>query len=182
MMYSMLLFFNFFFFGPPPAPQEGMHQSIYDYKVTALDGSTIDFADYKGKKILIVNTASKCGYTPQYEGLQALFEKYQDRLVIVGFPSNNFGFQEPGTNEDIATFCKANYGVTFPMAEKISVKGGKMAPIYHWLTKKEYNGYDSSSVKWNFQKYLINEQGNLIGIYSSKVKPDSEELVSAILQ
>lgn len=183
MMYSMLLFFNFFFFGPPPVPQEGMHESIYDYKVKALNGSsTIDFADYRGKKILIVNTASKCGYTPQYEGLQALYEKYRDRLVIVGFPSNNFGFQEPGSNEEIATFCKANYGVTFPMAEKISVKGKKMAPIYHWLTKKEYNGYDSSSVKWNFQKYLINEEGKLIGIYSSKVKPDSEELVSAILE
>ncbi|MCB9065631.1 MAG: glutathione peroxidase [Chitinophagales bacterium] len=176
----MLLFFNFLLFGPPPAPKDKMHKSIYEFKVEALDGSTIDFADFKGKKILIVNTASKCGYTPQYEGLEALYEQHKDNLVIVGFPSNNFGFQEPGSNEDIAEFCKKNYGVTFPMAAKINVKGKKMAPIYHWLTKKEYNKYEDSSVKWNFQKYLIDENGNLIGVFGSKVKPDSEELLSAI--
>lgn len=180
MNYIMLLFFNFFFFGPPPAPKDKMHKSIYDYKVEALDGGTIDFSDFKGKKILIVNTASKCGYTSQYEGLEALYKKYKGKLVIVGFPSNNFGYQEPGTNEDIASFCKKNYGVTFPMAAKIAVKGKEMAPIYHWLTKKEYNGYEDSNVKWNFQKYLVDENGKLVGIYSSKVKPDDAELISAI--
>lgn len=180
MGYTMLLLFNFFFFGPPPAPKDKMHKSIYDYKVEALDGGTIDFSDFKGKKILIVNTASECGYTPQYEGLEALHKKYKGKLVIVGFPSNNFGYQEPGTNEDIASFCKKNYGVTFPMAAKIAVKGKEMSPIYHWLTKKEYNGYEDSNVKWNFQKYLIDENGKLIGVYSSKVKPDSDELISAI--
>lgn len=178
----MFFLFNWFSFGVPPAPEEQMHKSIYEYKVEALDGSTIDFSDFKGKKILIVNTASKCGYTPQYEGLETLYKKYKGKLVIVGFPSNNFGFQEPGSNEDIAAFCQKNYGVTFPMAAKISVKGKEMAPIYHWLTKKEYNNYDNNSVKWNFQKYLIDEEGKLVGIYSSKVKPDDAELIRAIEQ
>ncbi len=176
----MLFLFNWFSFGVPPAPEGQMHNSIYEYKVEALDGSTIDFSDFKGKKILIVNTASKCGYTYQYEGLEALYKKYKGKLVIVGFPSNNFGFQEPGSNEDIAAFCQKNYGVTFPMAAKIDVKGKDMAPIYHWLTKKEYNNYDNSSVKWNFQKYLVDEEGKLVGIYSSKVKPDDTELIQAI--
>lgn len=180
MSYSMLLLFSFLFFGAPEAPKEKVQKSIYDFKVEALDGSTIDFSDFKGKKILIVNTASKCGYTPQYEGLQALYEEYKDKLVIVGFPANNFAFQEPGDNDKIAAFCKKNYGVTFPMAAKISVKGKKMAPIYQWLTKKKHNGYEDSNVKWNFQKYLIDENGNLVGIFSSKVKPQSEEIVSAI--
>lgn len=180
MVYSTLLIFNFLFFWLPSAPKEEVPKSIYDFKVEGLDGKTINFADFKGKKILIVNTASKCGYTKQYEGLEALYKKYKGKLVIVGFPANNFGFQEPGSNDDIAAFCKKNYGVTFPMAAKIDVKGKDMATIYHWLTKKEYNGYDSSSVKWNFQKYLLNEQGKLVGIYSSSVKPESEELISAI--
>lgn len=180
--YILIMLFNFLFFSAPAAPKDKMHKSIYDYKVEALDGSTIDFSKFKGKKILIVNTASKCGFTPQYEGLEELYEKHKDKLVIVGFPANNFAFQEPGSNDEIATFCKKNYGVTFPMAAKISVKGKKMAPIYHWLTKKEYNGYEDSNVKWNFQKYLIDEQGNLIGVYSSKVKPDDEELMNAIMK
>lgn len=180
MIYSMIMIFNFLFFWLPKPPKGEVYKTIYEFKVQALDGGTIDFATFKGKKILIVNTASKCGYTPQYEGLEALYKKYGDKLVIIGFPSNNFGFQEPGSNENIAEFCQKNYGVTFPMAAKIDVKGGDMAPIYHWLTKKEYNGYDNSSVKWNFQKYLINEQGKLVGVFGSKVKPESEELVSAI--
>lgn len=182
MIVTMMFLFNLFSFGVPPAPEDQMHKSIYDYKVQALDGGTIDFADFRGKKILIVNTASECGYTPQYEGLEAMYKKYKGKLVIVGFPSNNFGYQEPGSNEDIAEFCKKNYGVTFPMAAKIAVKGKDMAPIYHWLTKKEYNGYDDSSVKWNFQKYLIDEQGNLVKIFSPKVKPDDPELIKAIEQ
>lgn len=182
MTYSMILIFNFLFFWLPKPPKGEVYKTIYEFKVESLDGGTIDFSTFKGKKILIVNTASKCGYTPQYEGLEALYKKYKGKLVIVGFPANNFAFQEPGSNDDIAEFCKKNYGVTFPMAAKIDVKGGDMAPIYHWLTKKEYNGYDNSSVKWNFQKYLINEQGKLVGVYGSKVAPDSQELISAIEQ
>lgn len=178
----MLLLFNLFFFGVPEAPKDDMHKSIYDYKVERLDGGTIDFSAFKGKKILIVNTASKCGYTPQYEGLEALYQEYKDQLVIVGFPSNNFGFQEPGSNEEIAGFCQKNYGVSFPMAAKIAVKGKKMAPIYHWLTKEEYNGHSNNSVKWNFQKYLIDENGHLVQVFSSKVKPQSEEIVNAVKQ
>ena len=175
MAFSMFLLFSFFF-----APPQNIPKSIYDFKVTALDGSTIDFSQFKGKRILIVNTASKCGFTPQYEALEKLSEKYKNKLVIVGFPSNNFLFQEPGSNEKIATFCKENYGVTFPMAAKISVKGRSMAPIYHWLTEKQYNKYRDSKVKWNFQKYLINENGELIKIFSPNTTPDSPEVITAI--
>ncbi len=153
---------------------------IYDFKVPALDGGTINFADYKGKKILIVNTASKCGFTPQYAELEELSKKYQDKLVIVGFPANNFMSQEPGSNKDISEFCQKNYGVTFPMAAKISVKGKDMAPIYKWLTQKEQNGAMESSVKWNFQKYLIDEEGKLVHVFNPNVKPMSDEVVKAI--
>jgi glutathione peroxidase len=173
----MLLFFPFFF---APKPQEPVPKSIYDFKVTALDSSIIDFAQFKGKKILIVNTASKCKYTPQYEALEKLYEHYKGKLVIVGFPSNNFFFEERGSNEQIAGFCKKNYGVTFPMAAKISVKGRKMAPIYHWLTEKLYNGYKDSKVTWNFQKYLIDEQGKLVHIFSPNTPPDNPEVITAI--
>lgn len=178
-MFSKLLLAFSLLFAIPTFAQD-VPKSIYDFKVTALDGGTIDFSDFKGKKILIVNTASKCGFTPQYEGLENLYKQHKDKLVIVGFPANDFGKQEPGTNDEIATFCKKNYGVTFPMAAKISVKGNDMAPIYHWLTKKEYNNYKNSSVKWNFQKYLIDEQGNLIEVFGSMVKPESDKLTEAI--
>ena len=176
MCLSMLLFFSFLF---APKPEQ-VPSTIYDFKVTALDGGSIDFSQFKGKKILIVNTASKCGFTPQYEALEALSKKYKDRLVIVGFPANNFLFQEPGSNEKIATFCKENYGVTFPMAAKISVKGSKMAPIYQWLTEKKYNGFEDSRVKWNFQKYLIDESGHLVALFSPTTPPDSPEIIAAI--
>lgn len=178
-MSSLLLFFNLFFW-LAPVPKEDVPASIYDFKVEALDGSTIDFSDFKGKKILIVNTASKCGLTPQYEGLEKLYKKYEGKLVIVGFPANNFMSQEPGTDEEIATFCQKNYGVTFPMASKIDVKGKDMALIYHWLTKKEFNGVENTSVSWNFQKYLIDEKGNYVKMFSPKVKPESEEVIAAI--
>ena len=171
----MFLLFSFFF-----APPQDIPASIYDFKVPALDGSTIDFSKFKGKKILIVNTASKCGFTPQYEALEKLSEKYKDKLVIIGFPANNFLFQEPGSNDKIANFCKENYGVTFLMAAKISVKGRSMAPIYHWLTEKQYNGYEDSKVKWNFQKYLIDGNGKLVAIFYSKTTPDSPEVIAAI--
>lgn len=153
-------------------------ENIFNFKVRALDGSTINFSDFKGKKILIVNTASECGYTPQYEGLEKLYEKHKDKLVVVGFPSNNFGQQEPGSNEEIGAFCKKNYGVTFPMAEKTEVKGDNMHPLYKWLTDKNQNGVLDAEVKWNFNKFLINEEGNLVAYFPSSVVPESEEILS----
>jgi glutathione peroxidase len=164
----------------PNAATASIYASIYDFKVEALDGGTIDFSAYKGKKILIVNTASACGYTPQYEGLQALYAKYSDKLVIVGFPANNFGAQEPGTNGEIKEFCKKNYGVTFPMAAKVSVKGDDTAPIFQWLTQKSLNGVMDAEIRWNFTKFLIDENGNLITKFDSKVAPMSEELTSKL--
>lgn len=155
-------------------------KSIYDFKVAALDSGTIDFASFKGKKILIVNTASECGFTKQYEGLQALHEKYKDKLVIVGFPANNFGGQEPGTNEEIDAFCKKNYGVSFPMAAKISVKGNDAAPIYQWLCNKKENGVLDAEVGWNFNKFLLDENGKLLAHFESKVAPMSEEITGKL--
>lgn len=169
--------FSFLF---APKALDAQIKSIYDFKVDALEGGSIDLAAYKGKKILIVNTASKCGYTPQYEGLEKLYEKYKSNLVVIGFPANNFMFQEPGDNAEIKTFCQKNYGVTFPMAAKISVKGKKMHPIYVWLTQKKYNQFSDNSVKWNFQKYLIDEKGNLVGVFAPGVDPMSEEIIKAI--
>jgi glutathione peroxidase len=154
--------------------------SIYSFKVEALDGGTIDLAKFKGKKILIVNTASKCGLTPQYEELQKLHNQYKDKLVIIGFPANNFLFQEPGANKEIATFCQKNYGVTFLMAAKISVKGSKMHPLYQWLTNKKFNKVSDNSVSWNFQKYLIDESGNFKQMFKPQVSPMSDEVVNAI--
>lgn len=178
----MLFMFSFlsFLFSPNPKPTTDLPKTIYEFKVEGLTGGTIDFAQFKGKKILIVNTASKCGYTPQYEQLEAVYEKYKDKLVIVGFPANDFLRQEPGDNEEISVFCRENYGVKFPMAAKISVKGKEMAPIYQWLTSKAYNGFEDSKVKWNFQKYLIDEQGKLIAIFAPSIKPDDEEILKAI--
>lgn len=153
---------------------------IYAFKVEALDGGSIDFAAYKGKKILIVNTASECGYTPQYKELQALYEKFKDKLVIVGFPANNFGGQEPGSNTEIKTFCEKNYGVSFPMAAKISVKGDDMAPLYKWLTSKVENGVLDAEIRWNFNKFLIDENGKMVAYFPSKVSPMSEEIINKL--
>jgi glutathione peroxidase len=164
----------------PVQPAPVTAKSIYDFKVESLDGGTIDFASFKGKKILIVNTASACGFTPQYEGLEALYKKYQDKLVIVGFPANNFGGQEPGTNGQIKEFCKKNYGVTFPMAAKISVKGDDIAPIYKWLCSKNENGVLDATITWNFNKFLLDENGKLITKFDSKVTPMSDELTSKL--
>jgi glutathione peroxidase len=151
--------------------------SIYQFKVPSLDGGTIDFSQFKGKKILIVNTASKCGFTPQYAQLEELYKKYADQLVIVGFPANNFANQEPGSNKDIEEFCTKNYGVTFPMAEKVSVKGDDIAPIYKWLTQKSENGVMDADIKWNFTKFLLDENGVLVAKFDSKVTPLSDEIV-----
>lgn len=156
-------------------------QTIYDYKVTDLYGELFDFASLKGKKIMVVNTASKCGLTPQYKDLEAIYKEYKDNgFVIVGFPANNFAEQEPGTNEEIAAFCEKNYGVTFPMMEKISVKGDDMAPIYQFLTQKSKNGLQDSEVEWNFQKYLINEKGELVKVISPRTLPTDPEIVNWI--
>ncbi|REC49997.1 glutathione peroxidase [Chryseobacterium pennipullorum] len=156
--------------------KELMGKTIYDFKVEGLDGKEINFADFKGKKILIVNTASECGFTPQYADLEKVYEEYKDKLVIVGFPANNFGGQEPGTNAEIGTFCQKNYGVTFPMAAKVSVKGDDTAPIFKYLTEKELNGVKNSTILWNFTKFLIDENGKLIDSYVSTTKPTSESI------
>ena len=176
MLLNSLLLLAFLF----KTTQADVPVSIYDYKVTALDGTLINMADFKGKKILIVNTASKCKFTAQYEALEKLYLSHKDKLVIVGFPSNNFFFQEPTGNAQIAEFCTKNYGVTFPMAAKISVKGKNKAPIYTWLTEKRYNHFEDSRVKWNFQKYLIDEQGKMVAIFYSNTSPDSPEVLAAI--
>ncbi|MEO8584140.1 MAG: glutathione peroxidase [Flavitalea sp.] len=153
-----------------------MSLNIYDFKVTALDGGKIDFSAFKGKKILIVNTASKCGFTPQYAELQELYKKYEKNLVIVGFPANNFGNQEPGTNSDIKEFCQKNYGVTFPMADKVSVKGNDIHPLFKYLTDEAAKLGEKDPIKWNFTKFLLDEKGKLITVFSSKTKPMSEEI------
>ncbi|MBC8882847.1 glutathione peroxidase [Flavobacterium piscinae] len=155
-----------------------MKQSIYSFKVEDLEGKEFDFASLKGKKIMVVNTASKCGLTPQYKDLQALFEEYKDKgLVIIGFPANDFMKQEPGTNEEIGAFCQKNYGVTFPMMSKISVKGKEMHPLYQFLTQKAQNGLQDSDVEWNFQKYLLNEKGELEKVISPRTSPKDKEII-----
>jgi glutathione peroxidase len=161
---------------------ESSKQSIYDFKLKSLDGKKeIKLADYKGKKMLLVNVASKCGYTPQYTDLQKLSEQYGDKVVVLGFPCNDFGGQESGTTEEIATFCKTNYGVTFQLFEKISVKkGDAQHPLYKWLSSKDLNGWNEDAPKWNFSKYLISEKGELLKFFPSNIKPMGEEVLAAI--
>lgn len=155
--------------------------SIHQFKAKTIDGEELDFASLKGKKILIVNTASKCGFTPQYKELEMLYEKYKDKnLVIIGFPCNQFGNQEPGNSSDIKSFCMKNYGVTFTMMEKVDVKGESICDIYKWLTSKEKNGVEGSSVKWNFQKYMIDENGFLVDHVNSFKSPDCSAIVNWI--
>lgn len=164
---SMLLFFG--------------SSHLYDFKVDGVDGGKIDFSKYKGKKVLIVNTASLCGNTPQYEGLEKLYKKYHDKLVIVGFPANNFGSQEPGSNKEIKEFCTKKYAVTFPMAAKISVKGADIHPLYKWLLEQSKAKHmEPSEVTWNFQKYLLDEKGDLVAVFSPKTQPESAEVIAAI--
>ncbi len=156
-------------------------KSFYDFKVQDIDGNDFDLASLKGKKVLVVNTASKCGLTPQYESLQKLFDQYGgEKFTIIGFPANNFMGQEPGDNEEIKEFCQQNYGVSFLMMSKISVKGDNMAPVYQYLTKKTLNGVKDSEVEWNFQKYIINEQGNLVDYFSPKTEPNDPKIVAWI--
>ena len=156
-------------------------ENIYQFKVKTLSDEEFDFSSLKGKKIMIVNTASKCGLTPQYKDLQALYDTYkEENFVIVGFPANNFAKQEPGTNAEIAEFCELNYGVNFPMMAKISVKGEDMHPMYQFLTQKAKNGFEDSEVSWNFQKYLIDESGHLVKVISPKTLPTDDDIISWI--
>ena len=156
-------------------------QNIYQFKVTDLNGQEFDFAKLKGKKVLIVNTASKCGLTPQYKGLEEIYKLYKDKnFVIVGFPANNFGSQEPGTDKEIGAFCQQNYGVSFPMMSKVSVKGKDMCAMYQFLTQKAKNGLDDSEVQWNFQKYLIGTNGELEIVIAPQVVPTDEQIVNWI--
>src|SRR5919112_571421 len=160
-----------------PAGNKAAPKTIYEFKVSSIEGGTIDFSKYKGKKILVVNTASKCGFTPQFEGLEKLYKEHQDKLVIVGFPANNFGQQDPGTNEEIQEFCKVRYGVTFPLASKVDVVGDNTAPLFKWLTSKEENGVLDATIGWNFTKFLLDENGKLIASFPSRVEPQSEEIL-----
>lgn len=170
-----------------------MATSIYDFKVPGLEGGSIDFSQYKGKKIMIVNTASKCGNTPQYAELEQLYKKYKNKLVIVGFPANNFGGQEPGSKEEISEFCKRNYGVSFIMADKVSVKGDDIHPLFKWLVEQSnekakklpaentkdllYKRFLQDPVSWNFTKFLVDEKGNLVTVFHNKVSPMSKEVL-----
>jgi len=156
-------------------------KTLYNFTTKSLDGKVFDLSSLKGKKVLIVNTASKCGLTPQYKDLEALFTKYGgDNFVIIGFPANNFAEQEPGTNKEISEFCTLNYGVTFPMMSKISVKGDDIDPIYSWLTNKSENGLMDAPVQWNFQKFLIDENGKLVDMVSPKELPNSDRIIRFI--
>ncbi len=156
--------------------------SLYteNFKINSIEGKPLNLTQFKGKKLLLVNTASKCGYTRQYKALQSLSQKYKDKLVVIGFPCNQFGGQEPGSASEIAEFCQKNYGVTFPLTEKINVKGDSQHPLYKWLTKKQLNGVEDSNVNWNFQKYLISENGELIKIFGSSTAPLSKQLTDLL--
>ncbi|WP_312767829.1 glutathione peroxidase [Epilithonimonas sp.] len=172
MKYLLVIMLSLFGF----SKNKAQAKSIHSFKVEALDGSTIDFSKFKGKKILVVNTASECGFTPQYADLEKLYEQYKNKLVVVGFPANNFGGQEPGANHEIATFCQRNYGVQFPMAAKISVKGDDIAPIYKFLTDKKENGVKNTKILWNFTKILLDENGKIIDSFVSTTNPMSESI------
>ncbi len=155
-------------------------KSFYELEAISIDGKKISFDQYKNKKILIVNVASKCGYTYQYEGLQKLQDIYQDKVIVLGFPANDFFNQESGSNEEIEEFCEINYGITFQMFEKTTTKGKKQSPVYQWLTNKDFNGWNAQRPTWNFCKYLVNEKGELVGFFDSKIKPLSEEITSLL--
>jgi len=177
---SVITFFSFSSFRNPPKNSSNNKQSIYDFKLKTLDGEEITLAKFKDKKLLLINVASECGFTPQYKNLQALHEQYGDKVVLIGFPANNFGAQEPGNSAQIKEFCTKNYGVTFQMMEKISVKGSDMHPLYQWLSSKELNGTCNDAPNWNFCKYLIDEKGNIIKFFPSKVDPLSKDITSLL--
>lgn len=161
-----------------PQNSNDQMKTFYDFSFTTLNGDKINFSTYRGKRILVVNTASECGYTPQYKQLEDLYEEFGgDKFVVIGFPSNDFGGQEPGSSKEIAAFCEKNYGVTFPLMEKSEVKGEEQNPVYAWLTHKSQNGVSDAEVKWNFNKFLIDEQGHWVAYYPSGVEPLDERIV-----
>jgi len=170
-MKILALVFAMLFFAAPA--------SIYDFNLKNIDGQDFSLAQYKGKKVLIVNTASKCGYTPQYAALQKLADTYKDKVVVIGFPENNFAQQEPGTNSEIKTFCQKNYGVTFPLSEKVSVKGDDISPLFKYLTEAPNPDF-TGEIKWNFEKFLIDENGKLIHRYRSQVTPLDPQITNAL--
>jgi glutathione peroxidase len=155
-------------------------KSIHDFEVIDIEGNSFKMSTLKGKKVMIVNTASECGLTPQYKQLEEVYKKYQDKLVIIGFPANNFGAQEPGSDKQISTFCEKNYGVSFPMMSKVSVKGSDQCDLYKFLTNKKLNGLEDSEVQWNFQKYLINEKGELVRVVNPRELPNSDAIIKWI--
>ncbi|MEO8711754.1 MAG: glutathione peroxidase [Parafilimonas sp.] len=157
-------------------------KSIYNFKIKGLEGETIDFSKFKGKKILVVNTASMCGFTPQYEGLEKLYQEHKDKLVIIGFPSDNFGNQEFHNDDSISTFCRKDHGVTFPLTTRVDVKGPNATPIFKYLCSKDENGVLDATISWNFNKFIIDENGKLLQHFDSKVTPDSPELLKYIDQ
>lgn len=167
----------------PGIESRNSERTLHDFTVTDIDGNEFNLATLKGKKVLVVNVASRCGLTPQYEDLQKLYSTYKDKnFTIIGFPANNFNNQEPGTNQEIKEFCTGNYGVTFPMMDKISVKGDEMAPLYSWLTQKDENGVLDQEVTWNFQKYMIDEQGHLVDVVMPRESPLSDKIIDWIKQ
>jgi glutathione peroxidase len=175
-----LLAFTLFSSHQPHRKITNEKKTVYDFELKTLEGETTTLAQYKGKKILLVNVASECGYTPQYKNLEALYEKYKDKLVVVGFPSNDFGGQEPGSAAEIRTFCTKNYGVKFPMMEKIVVKGENAHPLYKFLRNKEENGCCEQAPGWNFCKYLVDENGHVLKFFGSKVDPMGEEITALL--
>ena len=181
-LFVLIISFSYAFFNKEENQElTNLSYSIYDYEAVSIDGNTVKLSDYKGKKIIIVNVASKCGYTYQYEGLQSLYSKYKDKVVVLGFPANDFLWQEPGKNSKIKSFCQTKYGVEFPMFQKIALKQNKKQhPIFTWLSNKKLNGWNDNAPSWNFCKYLINEEGNLINYLSSSVKPFDQEIISFI--
>ncbi len=179
--FATLLAFTLSFAGTSTKNKAGSGKdNIYEFEVKTINGEVLSLAKFKGKKLLIVNVASECGFTPQYKGLQQLHEKFGDKVVILGFPSNDFGGQEPGSEKEIQSFCQKNYGVTFQMMEKISVKGKDMHPLYRWLSNKEENGSCDEAPNWNFCKYLIDENGKVLRFYKSKTDPMSAEITSLL--
>jgi glutathione peroxidase len=163
-----------------PASAMAPTKSLYDFTVKSLDGKPVSLSGFKGKKVVILNVASKCGFTPQYADWEKFYKEHGSKVVVLGFPANNFGSQEPGSSEEIATFCQKNYGVTFPMFEKVSVLGDDQSPLYKWLTDKSMNGWNDKVPTWNFCKYVINEKGELTHFFASKVKPTDEEFKKAV--
>ena len=163
-----------------PANAGAPTKNLYDFTVKSIDGKDVSLKGFKGKKVVILNVASKCGFTPQYADWEKFYKEHGDKIVVLGFPANNFKSQEPGSNEEIATFCQKNYGVTFPMFEKVSVMGDDQSPIYKWLTSKDQNGWNDQVPTWNFCKYVINEEGKLTNFFGSKVKPEDEEFKKAV--